>query len=268
MYGQQIALDIYSSPAYLPACLQVLAHRIETTLWECVLFFFPSFRYAPHILQASEDNAVWRTPWWRMLFTVNHRGVLSSYNEFFACFASVKKDTWGNCLHKNEDVAACIFCSLCIGVPSSFLQVVNGSLQQPASQPVLSQPAMWSISTLIKLTVIPNSNQKGTTTQPDSVSAAAKTCFLVCKCQRQKIERHWKRGELIAVFGSHFVLVSKILPRHVRGSRRNTNKNLEASICCTQYIQMSVWWREIGSLLDLEVRTKRKECRGIVINSE
>lgn len=45
MYGQEIALAIFPSPAYLMACLEVLVQKIETTLWKYAFSFsFPFFQ--------------------------------------------------------------------------------------------------------------------------------------------------------------------------------------------------------------------------------
>lgn len=62
MFGQELALAISSSPAYLPACLEVLVQKIETTLCECILFFYspPPSKYAPCVhkhYHEAEDNA-------------------------------------------------------------------------------------------------------------------------------------------------------------------------------------------------------------------
>lgn len=89
---------------------------------------------------------------------------------------------------------------------------------------------MWSLSTLIKLTVVPNSNQKDTTSLPDSVSAAAKTGMLVCMCQRERKLRGKERRGLITIFTSHFTLSKRSVEESAKAQeeqQKNTNKKLE-----------------------------------------
>ncbi|TNN89184.1 hypothetical protein EYF80_000472 [Liparis tanakae] len=56
----------------------------------------------------------------------------------------------------------------------SVVVVLNGP---PVPGLSARQPAMWSLSTLIKLSVVPNSNQKDTTSVPDSISRCQDLCI-------------------------------------------------------------------------------------------
>lgn len=87
--------------------------------------------------------------------------------------------------------------------PRAFSRLLMGSrhkTSRSAGLPPASQPAMWSISTLIKLTVVPNSNQKGTTSVPDCVSCCHTRSVHVCGCvwkekKKTKTERQKKKKD-------------------------------------------------------------------------
>lgn len=129
---------------------------------------------------------------------------------------------------------------------------------------------MWSLSTLIKLTVVPNCNQKDTTSMPDS---AGKTCTLVCVCRWEKIERE---RELITIFTSNFTLSrhsveeSAKAPEEQQGKKQiEMWKRRQRGIYSRQYIQMVAWWggkREFSGFRNQDKESE--ECRRIVINSE
>ncbi len=133
--------------------------------------------------------------WW----VVCIRTLLGSETEGYLRKRSAYKWVCSYCIYIYKYIAASNACPLVRVVvcgfplqPEPYSVVVNGVSPVTSLSVFLtpaSQPAMWSLSTLIKLSVVPNSNQKDTTSMPDSLSAAAKTCALVCMCawERQKL---------------------------------------------------------------------------------
>lgn len=96
IYGHEVALSIYSSPAYLPARLEGLVQKIETALWRHILFVSPLLKNM-HLTYrnctVTKDNAVWHGEWCRMLLTVYHMDVLSFSNDLPA---------WEHSWHQSE----------------------------------------------------------------------------------------------------------------------------------------------------------------------
>lgn len=87
--GKEIALHISASPAYLQGCLKVLVQKIETALWECLLFLLLLLQnihlaYADGTGAGGKIMAAGGWKWCRMLLAMYHIGVWYFYNELSA----------------------------------------------------------------------------------------------------------------------------------------------------------------------------------------
>lgn len=71
MYGHELALAIFSSPAYLIACLQVLVKKIAPPLQECLLLFFSLCKISTLRQANCKDNVPRRTSTTGMLYAFN-----------------------------------------------------------------------------------------------------------------------------------------------------------------------------------------------------
>lgn len=152
LFMQIIALTIISSPAYLP-------------MWKLLCGnAFCCLNYAPHIQKnynETKDNAVWHGKWRRMLLTVYRKGILSFHNELSAWEHIWRQLATERYLRKLSAYKwGCSYCMFCSSqcAPAGvctflFFLVINVAFQLSASQ-----PAMWSLSKLIKLAVVPNSD--------------------------------------------------------------------------------------------------------------
>lgn len=89
--------------------------------------------------------------------------------------------------------------------------VVSGPFLSSASLPVLpaSQPSMWCLSSLIKLTVLPKTPTRKTQPQCQieylllpKPSIYIDVCMCVCVCLKTEIQEEWR---LTTIFASHFI---------------------------------------------------------------
>lgn len=163
-----------------------------------------------------------------------------------------------------------VFMSYCVQI----FHVVDGVSPQTSQStgfPPAFQPVMWSTSALIKLTVVPNSNQKGRRSVPDCVSCCHTQSVHVRGhfWRKKKInwkaeKKRWKACDYIYLLFCH--LQTKTLPMRETSEFEKWAHKYEMmrqrGICGRQYIQMRTWWKERWSLLDLETQTMKEGKAG------
>lgn len=172
MYGQETVLAIILSPAYLITCLEVLVQKIESILQECILLFFLFQICTLHT--ANCKDYVPRVTWTVMSCAFNCETL-----SFLWLYAWRQSDMWRSCLRINAAVTTvyCTYWCVCVlqNSPHGCWFVSSTSFSSIVASLVVC---------LIKLTAVsPKSNQKVSTSLPDSVS---------CCCVKQgKQNKNW-----------------------------------------------------------------------------
>lgn len=202
-----------------------------------------------------------------------HQFEMERFFFFYLRKLSAYKWAYGYCIFSRA--TACTW-------PCEFLLVVDGvSLQTNYSTgfPPAFQPVMWSISTLIKLTVFPKSNQNATSL-PDCVSSchmwSVHVCGHVWKRKWTERQKKWD-GQLITIFTSYFT-VSTQSEEGCQGGReaslKNRTKNTHLNDETKRDPQQTVYSNEHLMEGKMEFTgfgsadNERGKSRQIVINSE